>query len=114
MSYHTRPALWVASERRELIDNGLDHSVNGRSRVPAGLIHAVEHETKADAETTLCGQSLDGLVRFPRSDFHGIASRKSTTSWICAACAGETNVALACRLLLFTPALIVVDWKAKE
>lgn len=92
MGYNKRPALWVASERRELIDNGLDRSVHGRSRVPAGLIHAVEHETKADAETTLCGQLLDGLVRFPRSDFHGIASRKSTIYWICAACISKTNV----------------------
>ena len=92
MSYHTRPAFWVASERRELIDNGLERSVHGRSRVPAGLIHAVEHETNADAEKTLCGQLLDGLVRFPRSDFHGIASRKSTISWICAVCISKTNV----------------------
>jgi hypothetical protein len=65
MSDGYRPAFWVASEGRALIQsNAINRRVRPGSRVPKGLAHAVERETDAGRNNglwTLTG----GTVAFP-------------------------------------------------
>jgi hypothetical protein len=54
--------------------------------VPKGLVHAVDRESNSLALTTVCGQPLDHLVRFPHYNFEGDGTRASRLVTLCVVC----------------------------
>jgi hypothetical protein len=80
------PTLWAASEDRDVLHL---RPVNGRprtARVPKGLVHAVDRGSPSVALTTVCGRSLDTLIRFPRYSFDSAGTRASRLVSLCEPC----------------------------
>jgi hypothetical protein len=80
------PTLWAASEDRDVLHL---RSVNGglqTARVPKGLVHAVDRGSPSLALTTVCGRSLDALIRFPRDSFDSVGTRASRLVILCERC----------------------------
>jgi hypothetical protein len=80
------PTLWAASEDRDVLRL---RPVNGRprtARVPKGLVRAVDRGSPSLALTTVCGQSLDALIRFPRYSFDSAGTRASRLVSLCEPC----------------------------
>lgn len=83
---HTWPALWVASEEREVLHIHPAGSHPRSALVPKGLVHAVDRNSPALALATCCGKPLDHLVLFPQYDFAGSGTRSSRLVTLCSAC----------------------------
>jgi hypothetical protein len=80
------PALWVASEGREVLHLNPVSSPPRSARVPKGLVHAVNRDTPAIELTTVCGQPLDHLIQFPHYNFEATSTRTSRLVTLCPAC----------------------------
>ena len=80
------PALWVASEDRDVLHINPISSRPRSARVPKGLVHAVNRESPTIALTTVCGRSLDRLVQFPHYNFEATGTRTSRLVTVCATC----------------------------
>ena len=80
------PTVWAASEDKDVLHL---RPVSGKpltARVPKGLVHAVDRGSPSLALTTVCGRSLDALIRFPRYSFDSAGTRASRLVILCEPC----------------------------